>query len=90
MLHRSSVEVSAINSIETSSRPLKHETSEKLSFISSNGPHPLAALNVIEDALNLYFKGKKWHFVLLDNKYFTSMVVDRLFREAKAMPNELT
>ena len=88
-INKCSVEaqVSAINSIETSSRPLKHKTSEKLSFISSNGPHPLAALNVMEEVLNLYFKGKQWHFVLSDNKYFTSKVVDRLFCEA--MSNEL-
>ena len=59
----------------------------KMSFISSNGPHLLAALNVIEEASTLYFKGKQWQFVLSDNKYFTSKVVDRLFPEA--MSNEL-
>ena len=60
---------------------MKHETAEKLSIISSNGPHPLVALNVIEEALNMYFKKRDWHFVLSDCKYFTSKVVDRLLRE---------
>ena len=81
--------MSAIDSIETSSRRLKHETAEKLTFISTNGPHPQVALNVIEEALDLYFAGKPRHFVLSTKKYFTSKVVDRLFREAEAMPNEL-
>ena len=79
--------MSAINSIETICRRLKHETAEKLS--SSNGPHPLVALNVIEEALDVYFQKKDWHFVLSDYKYFTSKVVDRPFREAEAMPNDL-
>ena len=56
------VESQAINSIETSSRHLKNKMTEMLSFISTNGPHPLASLNVIEDALNVHFKGKPWHF----------------------------
>ena len=42
-------QVSAIDSIKTSSRRLKHETAEKLTFISTNGPHPLVALNVIKE-----------------------------------------
>ena len=82
-------QVSAINSIETSSRPLKHQMAEMLSFISTNGPHPLASLNVIEDALNVYFKGKQWHFVLSNSKYYTSKVVDRLIRESQDMANDL-
>ena len=43
---------SAIDSID-SSLNLKHITADKLSFTSSNGPHPLHALNVIEEALDL-------------------------------------
>ena len=82
-------QVSAIDSIDSSLRHLKHITADKLSFISSNGPHPLHALNVIEEALDLYFKGKKWHFVRSDTKYYSSKVVDRLFREAEDMPNDL-
>ena len=57
-------QVSLIESIETSTRHLKHETSEKLTFISSNGPNLLFAVNAIEEALDLHFKVKKWHFVL--------------------------
>lgn len=83
------MQVSAINAIETSSRRLKHEQGERLSFISTNGPHPLVSLRVVEDALNLHFKGNKWHFVLRDTKYFTSKVVDRLIREAQDMANDL-
>ena len=59
------VESQAINSIETSLRHLKNKMTEMLSFISTNGPHPLASLHVIEDALNVHFKGKPWHFVRL-------------------------
>ena len=55
-------QVSAINAIETSSRRLKHEQAERLSFISTNGPHPLVSLKVVEDALNLHFEGKKMAF----------------------------
>ena len=83
------VEVSNMNAIDTSSRPLKHITSEKLLFISSNGPHPSVSLTLVEGALNLYFKGNKWHFVLRDTKYFTSKVVDRRIREAEGMANDL-
>ena len=36
-------QVSAINTIETSSRRLKHETSQKLTFISTNVPSPLVS-----------------------------------------------
>ena len=81
-------QVSAIDSIETSSRRLKH-AAEKLTFISTNGSHSLVALNIIEEALDLYFVGKPWHFVLSNTKYFTSKVVVRLFREAEPMPDEL-
>ena len=82
-------QVSAINAIETSSRQLKPEQSEKLTFISSNGAHPLVSLRVVEDVLNLHFKGKKWHFVLSNTKYYTSKTVDRLIREAQNMANDL-
>ena len=71
-------QVSAINDIGTSSRQLKQEQSERLTFISSNGSHPLVSLKVVEDALNLHFKGKKWQFVLSNTTYYTSKTVDRL------------
>ena len=83
------VQVSTISSIESSSRTLKHETSERLTFVSSNGPHPLKAMKLIEDALNMHFKGKPWHFVLSDSKYYVSRVVERLMKEADALPKEL-
>ena len=76
-------QVSAIESIENSSRRLKHLTAERLSFISTNGPHPYASLKVIEDSLNRYFKSKPWHFVLSNCKYYTSKVVDRQVQESQ-------
>ena len=82
-------QVSAINSIDTSSRRLKHETSQKLTFISSNGPSPLVAQMVVEDGLNDYFKGNDWHFVMSNTNYYTSKVVDRHIKDAKAGPNDL-
>ena len=82
-------QVSTINAIETSSHRLKHDTSQKLAFISTNGPSPLVSLNVVEDALNDYFKGNDWHFVLSNSKHYTSKVVDTRIEEAKTLPNEL-
>ena len=82
-------QVSAINSIDTSSRRLKHETSQELTFIPSNGPSPLVAQMVVEDGLNDYFKGNDWQFVLSNTNYYTSKVVDRHIKEAKAGPNDL-
>ena len=72
----------SIESIENTTRHPKHEMSEKFTFISSNGPHSLFAVTVIEEALDLHFKGKKWHFVVADSKYYTSKVIDRIFQEA--------
>ena len=82
-------QVSAISQIETTSRRLSHEHAQKLAFISKNGPHPLVAMNVVEEALNLYFKGKPWHFALSSSKYYTSKAVDSVFKEVKDMPNLL-
>ena len=46
-------------------------------------------MNVVEEALNLYFKGKPWHFALSSSKYYTSKAVDSVFKEVKDMPNLL-
>ena len=83
------VQVSTISSIDNPSRTMSHTISKNLTFISSNELHPLKAMGVIEEALNLHFKGKPWHFVLSNNKYYVSRVVDRLLKEADALPNEL-
>ena len=72
-------QVSAISQIETSSRPLSHENAHKLAFISKNGPHPLVSMDVVEEALNLHFKGKPWHFALAKSKYYVSKAVDSIF-----------
>ena len=47
-------------------------------------------MNVVEDALNLYLKGKPWHFALSNTKYYTSNTVDSIFKEVKDMPNLLS
>ena len=83
------MQVSDIGLIETASRPLKHENAHKLTFISSNGPHPLFVMDIVEEALNLHFHGKLWHFVLSKTKYYTSQAVDSVYKEAEKMPNEL-
>ena len=83
------LQVSTINSVDTSSRRLKHEMAEMLTFISTNGPYPLASLNVIEDALNRHFKEKQWHFVLSNSQHYSSKVVDRQIKESADMANEL-
>ena len=72
------VQVSTISSIDNPSRTMSHTISKNLTFISSNGPHPLKAMGVIEEALNLHFKGKPWYFALSNNKFYVSRVVDRL------------
>ena len=72
-------QVSSISQIETTSRWLSHEHAQQLVFIRKNEPHPLAAMNVVEEALNLYFKGKPWHFALSNSKYYTSKTVNSVF-----------
>ena len=57
-----------------------HENTHKLAFISKNGPHPLVAMDVVEEALNLHFKGKPWHFALAKSKYYVSKAVDSIFK----------
>lgn len=55
------VEVSSLNQISTEYRPLKQNTTEMLNFISTNGPHPLVSMNLVDDFLNARF-GKKLAF----------------------------
>ena len=81
-------EVSSLEDIETKKRPLKHENSVKLNFISTNGPHPLVSLPLVKDVLNTYF-GRDWHFTLAKSKWFISKVVDRHFHDAKNCNNSL-
>ena len=82
-------QVSAISQIETTSRRLSHENAQKLAFISKNGPHPLVAMNVVEEVLNLQFKDKPWHFALFRSKYYTSKAIDSVYKEDEYMPNLL-
>ena len=82
-------QVSAISQIETTSRTLSHENAQKFVFINKNGPHPLVAMDTVEKAINLHFKGKPWHFVLSNSKYYTSKTVDSIFKEVVDMPNLL-
>ena len=81
-------EVSSLEDIDTKKRPLKHETSVKLNFVSTNGPHPLASLPLVRDFLTDFF-GKEWHFTLANSKWLTSKVVDGHFEAAKNLSNSL-
>ena len=47
--------VSSAEDVEDKKRPLKHSTSQQLNFITSNGPHPLACLKLVDDMLTNYF-----------------------------------
>ena len=82
------VEVKSIKDISTSKRPLQNITTERLNFVSTNGPHPLVSENLIKDSLDSYF-GKDWHFLRSNSSHYTSKVVDRHFKEARAPPNSL-
>ena len=44
-------------------------------------------MDVVEEALNLHFKGKSWHFALAKSKYYVSKAVDSIFKEVEDMPN---
>ena len=44
-------------------------------------------MDVVEEALNLHFKGKSWPYALSKSKYYVSKVVDSIFKEVKDMPN---
>ena len=58
-------EVSNVEGIQTSARPLKDDNAVKLNFISSNGPHPLMSTKVVEEMLTRHF-GEDGHFTLVD------------------------
>ena len=81
-------EVSSVERIQTSDRPLKDENAEKLNFVASNGPHPLVSMNLVDDMLISHF-GKNWHFTLANSKWFVSKTVDRHFQCARNLPNSL-
>ena len=81
-------EVSSLEDIETKKRRLKHETSVKLNFISTNGPHPLVSVPLVNDFLTDFF-GKEWHFTLSSSKWFTSKVVDGHIEAARNLANSL-
>ena len=48
-------EVSPLEDIENKKTPLKHDTSVKLNFITTNGPHPLVSLPLVKDFSNVHF-----------------------------------
>ena len=77
-----------INEIETSKRRLSCTTSERLTFIATNRPHPLQCLKVVEDALDKHFENKPWHFVMCGTKYFASKVVDRQVKDSYEFTND--
>ena len=61
------VEVSSLKNISTEKRPLKTKSTEMLNFISTNGPHPLVSMNLVDDFLNAHFR-KNWHFIINQSK----------------------
>ena len=60
---------------------------EMLDFVSTNGPHPLLCMDVVDSFLNRHFR-KDWHFTS-SNKYYVSKVVDGHVRSAQELPNSL-
>ena len=80
--------MSNIEDIQCSERNLTSENADKLNFISSNGPHPLKSMGIVEDMLTRKF-GKDWHFTLVNSKWFVSKVVDRHLKDADSLPNSL-
>ena len=82
------VEVSSLKNVSTERRPLNQSTVEMVNFISTNGPHPFVAMNLVDDFLNAHF-GKDWHFTTNQTKWFVSKTVDRHFKLAKDLPNSL-
>ena len=82
------VEVSSLKETSAENRPLLQKTTEMLNFISTNGPHPLESMHVVDDFLDAHF-GKNWHFTIHQSKYFVSKTVDRHFKAAKDFPNSL-
>ena len=81
-------EVSSLEQIQASDRPLKDENAEKLHFIASNGPHPLVSMSLVDDILDNHF-GKNWHFTLANSKWYVSKTIDRHFQFARNLPNSL-
>ena len=81
-------EVSNVEGILTSERPLHDKNAEMLNFVSSNGPDPLMSMKVVEDMMSKRF-GKDWHFTLANSRWFVSKVVDRHFDMAKNSTNSL-
>ena len=81
-------EVSNLKQTSTETRALKQRTTEMLNFISTNGPHPLVSMSLVDSFLSSYF-GKDWHFCVNVSKYFISQCVDARFKAARQLPNSL-
>jgi len=89
--HCESVAESMGNIVKTYSqgRPVSHNTLRQEIFVRWNGPSPFVADNILEEALNLHFGSKTWHFFRSTdrpdriNKYLVSKTVDKKTREAK-------
>ena len=82
------VEVSNLKETSTESRSLAQKTTEILNFVSTNGPHPLVSMNVVDSFLDLHF-GKNWHFTVNLSKFYVSQCVDGHFKSAKELSNSL-
>ena len=82
------VEISNLDQTSTESRPLAQKTTEMLNFVSSNGPHPLVCMSLVDSFLDAKF-GTDWHFTIHQSKYFVSKAIDAHFKSAKELPNSL-
>ena len=82
------VEVASLNETSTERRSLSQESTKMLNFISTNGPHPLVSMNLVQKFLDDNF-GDNWHFTIHKSNHSVSKVVDAHFKETKALPNSL-
>ena len=69
-------------------RKKAHENTEKLNFISTNGPHPLMAQSLVDAFLTNHF-GANWHFTIVNSKWFVSKTVDKQLAIARSSNNTL-
>ena len=82
------VEVSNLKQQSTERWSLLQKTNEMLNFVSTNGPHPLVSMNVVDSFFDLLF-GKQWHFTVNLSKLYVSQSVDAHFRSARQLSNSL-
>ena len=63
------VEVSNLKQTSTESRSLAQRTTKMLNFVSTNGPHQLVSMSLVDSFLTTHF-GKDWNFTVNPWKIF--------------------